>query len=229
MLHRGCCMKLHKPRGNARHLRYLVEVHDEGMRVGGAHVEDVERAGLHVGRSPVQEADYCHLACVLVLAQQCERAAALAAPAAPAARELLQFPVPTVGQRHTVRALQGGHVEGAACTGVSSLPGEPLAGLCEHKGLAAADLGCPLIGLLLYRTPLLLQTLSPCLEVPLEKDSPWRGVLGDGGCELLRSWSLAVSSLSRSKWPRAMSDGRAVEVLMNGGPGFASSSSTLLG
>ena len=103
------------------------------------------------------------------------------------------------------------------------------AGVGEVQELAAADLGCPLIGLLLYRAPLLLRYLSPCLEVPLEKNSPWRGVLGDGGCELLRSWSLAVSSLSRSKWTRTLSDAHAVEVHMGGAPGAASSSPTLLG
>ena len=66
-----------------------MEVHDEGVGVAGAHVEDVGLAGLHMGRSPVQEADHRQLACVLILAQQRQRAALLAAPAAPSALQLL--------------------------------------------------------------------------------------------------------------------------------------------
>ena len=75
-------------------MSYLVEVHDEGVGVAGAHVEDVGLAGLHLGGSPVQEAEYRQLACVFVLAQQREGRAALAAPAPAAALQLLKLPVP---------------------------------------------------------------------------------------------------------------------------------------
>ncbi len=74
-------------------MRYLVEVHYEGVGVAGAHVENVDLAGLHVGRSPVQEAEHRQLARVLILAQQRERRAPLAAPAPAAALQLLQLAI----------------------------------------------------------------------------------------------------------------------------------------
>lgn len=138
-------------------LIYLVEVHDERVGVADAHLEDVSLAGLHVGRSPLQEADHRQLACVLILAQQCQRVALLTAPAAPAALQLLQLPVPAKVQQHTVKALPGSlpvDMHGAVmlawqhaerCRRSQQRTATNL--MWAHE-LVVRYLGCPLIGLL---------------------------------------------------------------------------------
>lgn len=56
---------------------HLVEVHEEGVRVAGAHVEDVCFERLHGRRASLQEGEHRQLPQVLVLAQQRERPPAL--------------------------------------------------------------------------------------------------------------------------------------------------------
>lgn len=69
----------------------------------------------------------------------------------------------------------------------------------------------------------------PCLQPALVKDSPWCGVLGEGGCELLRSCKSAVSRQSKSKWPREASRGLIVDVRVAGGAERSTSTDWLLG
>ena len=70
---------------------------------------------------------------------------------------------------------------------------------------------------------------SPCLQPALVKDSPWCGVLGEGGCELLQSCKSAVSRRSKSKWPRVASRGLIVDVRIAGASERSTSADWLLG
>jgi hypothetical protein len=68
------------------------------------------------------------------------------------------------------------------------------------------------MGLLDWAPSQLMRQQYVCLQPALVKDSPWCGVLGEGGCELLQLCKRALSRPSKSKWPRAASRALTVDV-----------------
>lgn len=78
-------------------MAYLVEVHDERVRIACAHSHYVGLAGLYLGGPSVQKGDDCHLSHVLILTEQHEWPAALTVlttSAAAPTHQLLKFSVP---------------------------------------------------------------------------------------------------------------------------------------